>query len=400
MPRPRHRVGVDRAGRDDRRDGVVRHGDDHGVGLVRAVVEHDRAVRPRDFTAAPSSTRTPARSSAAVAASPCRRCSGTAGTPMSHASAASSSPVRKTIVASSERSLVGRQVERRQRDQVPELVRSPRRTGGARAATSPKVCSSSDGVRGIERRAAPRRREARSARSRRLERREAERASARGGAARAAARGAGTPAACPRGGSARAVAAGSGRGARRRGAARKPRYAVQQRSSTCWPLSIQWSLRRTEYVAPPSRVRASNSVTLAPWSARSSAAAIPARPPPTTATRAPFTPRSARGSARARGPSPSGAASAGRCSDELGMRAMRSSSRRYAPAIASTHAALRRSRSGTSVSPSSSRSSARCASNATSSSAGPSMRPSVDAAAEAVEILGSADSGGRCAGPR
>ena len=223
---------------------------------------------------------------------------------MSHASAASSSPVRKTIVASiSDPSSAGRL-------SVGSVIRfhsSPIAAPDWRFARNqaPKVLASSDASAGSSVRSAAAARRA-FTRSRRLS-----------GAKRT---------------SVGTRCSGAGSGARRRNAGgfpsrrigtrnrgwigtrcstprrwRKPRYAVQQRRSTCCPLSIQWSLRRTEYVAPPRRVRASNSVTLAPWSARSSAAAMPARPPPTTATRAPFTPRSARDSARARGPFPTAA---------------------------------------------------------------------------------------------
>ena len=63
---------------------------------------------------------------------------------------------------------------------------------------------------------------------------------------------------------------------------RKRRYAVQQRRNTCWPLSIQIPSRRNRERAPPRRGLPSSSVTSAPASAHSSAAAIPARPPPTS----------------------------------------------------------------------------------------------------------------------
>ena len=66
---------------------------------------------------------------------------------------------------------------------------------------------------------------------------------------------------------------------------RNPRYAVQHRRNTCCPLSTHKPSRRNEKVAPPSRGRASRSVTRAPPSTHDIAAARPARPPPTTITR-------------------------------------------------------------------------------------------------------------------
>ena len=65
----------------------------------------------------------------------------------------------------------------------------------------------------------------------------------------------------------------------------KPRYSVQQRRNTCWPLSSQRPSRSNENVAPPSRGLRLEQRDLAPASASSSAAAMPASPPPTTATR-------------------------------------------------------------------------------------------------------------------
>src|SRR6059058_1797923 len=69
---------------------------------------------------------------------------------------------------------------------------------------------------------------------------------------------------------------------------RKRRYSVKQPSPMCWPLSGggSGSPSRSGSVctAPPSVGRASKSVTAWPASTRSSAAASPARPPPTTAT--------------------------------------------------------------------------------------------------------------------
>jgi hypothetical protein len=144
-------------------------------------------------------------------------------------------------------------------------------------------------------------------------------------------------------------------------------------------------LRRTEYVAPPSRVRASYSVTLAPrrrararrdpgeaaaddGDARAVHAALRAR---LCASTQPFSQRRSDGRP---------------LEHELGSTRDPLEQPRYAPAIASTHAALRRSSSGTSVEPGSSRPSARCASNATSSSAGPRCARR-DVTAEAVEVL-------------
>ena len=66
--------------------------------------------------------------------------------------------------------------------------------------------------------------------------------------------------------------------------ARSARYAAQQRRKTCCPLSTSSPPSRVEKVAPPSRGRASRSVTRAPASAHVIAARIPASPPPTTTT--------------------------------------------------------------------------------------------------------------------
>ena len=78
----------------------MRHGDDDRVGLVAAVVELDQPAAALDRgDRRAEQKRAPARSSAAVAASPCRRCSGTVETAMSAASFASSRPVRNTFTA-------------------------------------------------------------------------------------------------------------------------------------------------------------------------------------------------------------------------------------------------------------------------------------------------------------
>ena len=69
---------------------------------------------------------------------------------MSQASAASSSPVRKTIAASMSEPSYGRQVQRRQRDQVPQLC--DRRGGlSIRAQPRPERLAVERGIRGIER---------------------------------------------------------------------------------------------------------------------------------------------------------------------------------------------------------------------------------------------------------
>src|ERR1700712_4380287 len=53
----------------------------------------------------------------------------------------------------------------------------------------------------------------------------------------------------------------------------------------CWPLSSVLSRMRTTRARPPSVRDASYKVTAAPRAASSTAAAQPAQPPPTTATR-------------------------------------------------------------------------------------------------------------------
>ena len=122
---------------------------------------------------------------------------------------------------------------------------------------SPKVCSSSAGSSGSSlpqrERGADRRQRARA----RLSGAIAEQRRRRGGAARAAPLREMNAGGLPSRSTGTRSRGWTGRGRSTPSRSRKPRYAVQQRSATCWPLSSQRPLRSTENVAPPSRVRAS-----------------------------------------------------------------------------------------------------------------------------------------------
>ncbi len=200
-------------------------------------------TRVRRWTSAPS------RRSSRPAGSPCSAWSGTAGIAMSHASDSSSRPVRNTVVASSEGRLGRRQVDRRERDQVPERVDRPSRLPVPRSQSA-KVSTSSDGspsssdCRAVTARTARRRSRERKGPVAEQCRREVE-GSGQGGA------GERSPAPSRRStGIGRRGCSSSERSTPSR--RRKPRYSVQQRSAMCWPLSTVRPSRSIENVAPPS----------------------------------------------------------------------------------------------------------------------------------------------------
>ena len=102
-----------------------RRGDHHGVGDLAPLVaspprSRRRARAATACTRAPSTTSTPALSSARAGRSPCNSPSGTVDQPTSPASARSNRPVRNTLTARASDASGGGDIDRRQCDEVPE----------------------------------------------------------------------------------------------------------------------------------------------------------------------------------------------------------------------------------------------------------------------------------------
>ncbi len=200
-------------------------------------------------------TRPPAASIAAAAGSAWRSRNGTAGTPMSRRVGLVEEAVAEDLRRDGERRVLGRQVERRQGDQVPERVDRvlrlavraqprgeglvvERRVGRVELAELRRRAGGGEPLAEAERLVAQQ---------------------ARGEVEwRAAGRFARSmPPARPSRRTGTRRRPWSGRRWSVPIRRRKPRYSVQQRSATCWPLSSSRPFRSNENVAPPSRERAS-----------------------------------------------------------------------------------------------------------------------------------------------
>ena len=214
------------------------------------------------------------------AASACRRRKGHAGMPMSEASARSRSPSGTPWRRRRERAWSARQVQGRQRDQVPE------RLDRVRGLAVPRSQAAKSGRRGPD----PRGRASASAGAARAAATRSRRLNGRSGAASPrGARAAAAPsreieAACgPRARMGTFRRRWSGRRPstpRRRGSRGTPCSSGARRAGRCRARAVP--LERERGAAEP-RARL-ESVTEAPRSAHSIAAASPASPPPTTAT--------------------------------------------------------------------------------------------------------------------
>ncbi len=244
-------------------------------------------VKPGSIAATParSRTSTPARRRAAPAATIVDLRQRNPGVPEVARRGAGEQPLLEDVRGLRERGVRGAEVDGRAGDQVPQ------RLHGARALA---VSGQPLAERARRRWPGPRRRRAPTP------------TSPPPPTAAPSTRGTGSAAAPPRGAAARAARCGSdGPGADRPPwrpstvmssrswrvtipaaptRSTNARYSVQQRRKTCWPLSAVSPSRSNEYACPPSRPRDSSSVTAWPAAAQSSAAVMPASPPPTTIT--------------------------------------------------------------------------------------------------------------------
>ena len=283
--------------------------------------------------------------------SPCSCCSGTPRSRCRPRRPSSSSPVWKTFAAERQRGLGRGQVQGREHDQVPERLDRGRRLAvlaqpGRRTSRRSSAGSSrSSFASAVARRARSAMRVAARQEGEARQRREQvqRRRQARHGAIQPM-----RPPGASTGIDSRSCSRSAASTPRR---SRKPPVrrcsSAGRRAGRCRARGRPGS---TENVAPPSRGRASSSVTSAPASAHSSAAVMPASPPPTTAT--------VHGAAAARLLTatqrllPGRAARAGSLQHERrgAGRSGRAAAGRCRPSRA-TQAALRRSSSGSSRSP-------------------------------------------------